>query len=215
VPSRPSDDLRRVADAQRRFLAAIEPLGDAELRRPSRLPGWTVGHVLAHVARNADSHRRRTDAAVQGLVVDQYPGGYGGRAAEIEMSAAQGARQLVDDVRVTGEAMAAAWQEAPESAWESLTRDVGGRERPLRALPARRWQELEVHLVDLDVGVTHRQWSPELVAVWLPVLRSGVGDRLPTGALPPAPGTLDERDELAWLYGRLTRDDLPALAPWG
>jgi maleylpyruvate isomerase len=85
----------------------------------------------------------------------------------------------------------------------------------LHALPARRWQELEVHLVDLDMGVTHREWSSEFVRCWLPQLRATVPDRLPEGAKPPAASTFDDRDELAWLYGRLQRSDLPDLAPWG
>jgi hypothetical protein len=71
-----------------------------------------------------------------------------------------------------------------------------------------------VHLVDLDAGVTHRDWPDDFVAAWLPVLRLGLADRLPAGAAPPPPGTVDSHDELAWLYGRLARPDLPALGPW-
>jgi maleylpyruvate isomerase len=110
--------------------------------------------------------------------------------------------------------MAAAWQCVPEPAWANVTRDVNGRERPLRDLPSRRWQELEVHVVDLEVGVTHREWSDDFVAAWPPQLRAGLADRLPVGAMAPAVGTLDDRDELAWLYGRLQHPDLPTLAPW-
>ena len=51
-------DLGRVAGAQQRFEAAIARFGDDRVRQPSLLPDWTVGHVLSHVARNADSHRR-------------------------------------------------------------------------------------------------------------------------------------------------------------
>ena len=59
----PEVHLRWVADAQARFQMAIEGLDDAKVRSPSLLPGWSIGHVLTHVARNADSHRRRADAA--------------------------------------------------------------------------------------------------------------------------------------------------------
>jgi maleylpyruvate isomerase len=103
----------------------------------------------------------------------------------------------------------------PLPAWSQTTRDVGGRERPLRALPSRRWQELEVHLVDLEVGVTYAQWSDDFVAVFLPRLRATVTDRLPEGARLEALNFGDPREELAWLYGRLPRPDLPDLAPWG
>jgi maleylpyruvate isomerase len=208
------DDLRRVAIAQQRFSTAIRGLGDAEVRRPTALPGWTVAHVLTHVARNADSHRRRAEAAVAGRVVDQYAGGASGRAAEIDAGAGRRAEELVDDVVGSAAAMQAAWPASTSPAWAGRSRDVSGAERRLDELPARRWQELEVHLVDLDVGVTHRHWPDDFVAFWLPRLRRGLPGRLPEGAEGPAAGAVDGRDELAWLYGRLTRPDLPALGPW-
>ena len=209
------DDRRRVAGAQDRFMRVIEDLSDAAAHRASLLPTWTVGHVLTHVARNADSHRRRADAAMRGEMVDQYPGGYRARACEIDAGANRPAHELVDDVRTSAAAMDAAWRQVPEGAWSGVTRDVSGRERPLRALPARRWQELEVHLVDLDLGVTYRDWTVEFVDVWLPPLRATIESRLPAGAPAPDAGVLDERAELAWLYGRLQPPDVPALSPWG
>ncbi len=207
-------DLRRVRAAQQRFFDVINRLSDDDVTTPSRLPGWTVGHVLSHVARNAESHIRRSEAAMRGEIVDQYPGGFAGRAAEIDDGAARTAKELLADVAVSAERLEAIWAVAPERAWERMTRDVGGRERPLHRLPARRWQELEVHVVDLGIGVTHREWSDDFVAAWLPQLRTGVEARLPPGEEVPDAGARDDRDELAWLYGRLKRPDLPALASW-
>src|ERR1035441_3971227 len=43
---------------------------------------------------------------------------------------------------------------------------------------------------------------------------ANVKRRLPDGARLPSASLLDERDELAWLYVRLRRDDPPDLAPW-
>jgi len=211
----PVDVIARVSDAQQRFLVAIRDLNDAAVSRDSLLPGWSVGHVLAHVARNADSHVRRCEAAARGEVVEQYPGGYAGRAAEIESTAARPAVDLIADVRASGERLEHRWASLPDDAWTMVTIDVGGRERPLAALPSRRWQELEVHVVDLGAGVTHRHWSDDFVGAFLPGVRASLSFRLPDGARMPVSGTLDERDELAWLYGRLRRDDLPELAPWG
>jgi maleylpyruvate isomerase len=216
VPPTPSPDadLSRVGEAQQRFLDVVGRFDDSDLHRRSLLPGWTVAHVLAHVARNADSHRRRAEAAVRGDVIDQYPGGLEGRAAEIERDAARTRVELVDDVVSSAERMQVAWRQVPDRAWDVISRDALGRERPLRTLPARRWQEVEVHVIDLDASVTHRDWPADFVEVWLPALRSTVEPRLPTGAALPPPGLLDDRDELAWLYGRLRRSDLPELGPW-
>jgi maleylpyruvate isomerase len=215
--SRPTQDLSRVAEAHRRFVGAVTAtIDDAAVARPSLLPGWSIGHVMTHVARNADSHRRRAEAAAIGHVVEQYDGGYDGRAAEIETGATRSARALIDDVRISGDRLASTWLELPFAAWEATTRDVGGRERPLNALPARRWQELEVHVVDLGVGVTHLHWSSDFVFVWLPRLRASAPLRLAAGInLPDERRFTDDREELAWLYGRLERPDLPVLAPWG
>jgi maleylpyruvate isomerase len=209
----PDEDLERVAAANARLLRAIEPLSDADMGRPTNLVGWTRGHVLTHLARNADSHCRRAHTAVHCEVIEQYPGGFAGRAAEIDAGAGRRAAALIADCRGSGAALAAVWSDLPPGAWSCVTRDVGGRKRPLRALPARRWQELEVHLIDLDVGVSYAQWSDDFVDVFLPKLRATVEDRLPRGAaLTSRFG--DPREELAWLYGRVHRPDLPVLVPW-
>lgn len=213
----PSEDLSRVDAAQLRLVAvATTSIDDAAVTQPSTLPGWSVGHVLTHIARNADSHRRRAEAAGSGVVVEQYIGGYEGRAAEIETGATRSARELIDDVRSSANRLISAWVGLPVGAWMATTRDVGGTERPLRELPARRWQELEVHLVDLRVGVTHQDWSDEFVSAWLPRLRVSLPRRLPANEQMPQRACFsNDREELAWLYGRLDRPDLPALRAWG
>ena len=64
-----------------RLALTLAGVTDTDARRPSLLPGWSVGHVLTHLARNADSHVRMLEAAAVGEVADQYPGGNERRAA--------------------------------------------------------------------------------------------------------------------------------------
>jgi maleylpyruvate isomerase len=213
-PPRLALDRVRVEGAQARFEAAIEHLSDSDVRSPSLLTGWTIGHVLSHVARNADSHCKRAEAAARAEVVDQYEGGYAGRAADIDMGAGRAARELISDVGTSARALEKTWNSVPDSAWGNVTRDVGGRERPLHALPVRRWQELEVHLVDLGVGPTFADWPEDFVTDRLPELREHLVERLPNGVLAPAVGQLDPREELAWLFGRLSPPGLPELSSW-
>ncbi len=210
----PEADLHRVVAAESRLAVAVDGLTDEAAARPSRLPGWTVGHLLTHLARNADSHRRRTAAALRGEEVDQYPGGLAGREAEIEEGAGRTARQLLDDLHRSTEGMLQAWEGVPLRAWSVRSRDANGTVRTLADLPRRRWQEVEVHLVDLGTGPTHRAWSEEFVATFLPPMRARAAAALPEGTALPDPGTLDPADELAWLYGRLDRPDLPAPPPF-
>lgn len=197
----PRIDLDRVVDAHARFLAAIGSLTDEQARLPSGLPDWTVGHVLSHVARNADSHVRRTRAAIRGELVDQYPGGLAGRRAEIEAGAHRPANDIIEDVRRTSSAVEEAWQGVTGEVWSGLE------------LPGRRWQELEVHLIDLGIGVTYRDWPDEFVVEWLPRTRERMWDTLSPEARAfrfDSPAA-----QLAWLYGRLQRADAPDLPPWG
>src|SRR5688500_14161714 len=41
--------------ADERLLQAVTELGDAAVRGASGLPGWSRGHLLTHLARNADA----------------------------------------------------------------------------------------------------------------------------------------------------------------
>ncbi|RPI12233.1 MAG: maleylpyruvate isomerase family mycothiol-dependent enzyme [Actinobacteria bacterium] len=210
----PTEDLLRVEAAQRRFDEVVASIDDATARRPTALPGWTVGHVLTHVARNADSHVRRAEAAVRGEVIEQYVGGWEGRAAEIDAGAHRSARELVDDVRASGERLMATWLALPGEAWCGMTVDVSGTERSVRALVSRRWQELEVHVVDLGLGPTHRDWSDDFVEAFFPRRRSGALRESPGIELPASTEFRDDREELAWLFGRAERADLPRLSPF-
>src|SRR5262245_29394288 len=87
--------------AHARLLETVPTVTEEAARRPSQLPGWTVGHVLTHLARNADSHVRMLDAAARGEVADQYAGGGDQRAADIEAGAGRPAHELAEDVRRT------------------------------------------------------------------------------------------------------------------
>lgn len=207
----PARAIAHVAGAHRRLEAVVAGLTEADVRRPSLLPGWSVGHVLTHLARNADSHVRRAEAARRGEWVEQYPGGPGARDAAIEAGAGRPRAVLVEDVTTSARRVEAAWVDLPAAAWAVPSADAGGRRRALAELPARRWQEVEVHLVDLDAGTTWADWPDAFVAEWLPRLRAEQGG--PAADVAGAFGR--PADELAWRYGRLRRDDLPPPSPWG
>ena len=98
-------DIAGALAAHRRLDADLAELTDADVRAPSLLPGWTRGHVLAHLARNADSHERMLLAAARGEVAAQYPGGRDQRAGAIEAGAGRPAAALVADVRATNPAV--------------------------------------------------------------------------------------------------------------
>lgn len=193
----PEVELAGCREAHRRLDEAIAGLTDAQARQPCRLPGWTVGHLLTHLARNADSVVRRLEGAERGEIVDQYPGGFEGRAAEIEAGAHRPAAELLADVAASSARCdEVAARLAPE-AWTRTTRAVGGAEAPASFLAFTRWREVEVHHVDLGLGYEPAHWPPGLVERWLPQL------------LEQLPGRTDPAGLLAWTIGRGPAPELP------
>src|SRR5450631_4040107 len=94
-PGLPATEISGTISAHVALASTIEALTDEVARRPSLLPDWSVGHVLTHLARNADSVVRRLQAAAEGRVVDQYAGGAEGRKQDIEAGAGRPAGALV------------------------------------------------------------------------------------------------------------------------
>lgn len=195
----PEIELAGCVEAHRRLDAAIAGLTDDQARQPSRLPGWTVGHVLTHLARNADSVVRRLEAAERGEVVDQYAGGREGRAADIEAGAARPAAQLLADVAASSARCDEVCARVAPEVWERPTRGLGGEESPASFLAFSRWREVEVHHVDLGLGYEPTQWPPALVERWLPEQLESLPGRTSPAAL------------LGWTIGR---GPAPELEDW-
>jgi maleylpyruvate isomerase len=196
VPVREIEGCRA---ADERLLTTIQGLDDATVMQPSRLPGWTVGHVLAHLARNGESVVRRLDGARAGLVVDQYPGGVEGRAAEIESTATRPAAELVSDVARAAQAVQQAAAAMPNEAWGRMSRRANGGLLTAAEVMFSRWREIEIHHVDLGLGYEPAHWPMDLTRRWLADL------------LPSLPDRCAPQDLLAWC---LQRGLAPALAAW-
>src|SRR5215469_5344155 len=63
---------QRVDVASARVLATAARISDQQAREPSSLPGWSRGHVLTHLARNADGLRNLLIWARTGVETPQY-----------------------------------------------------------------------------------------------------------------------------------------------
>jgi maleylpyruvate isomerase len=182
--------------------------GELVVGMPSRLPGWTVGHVLTHLARNADSMTRALAAAERGETVERYAGGATGRAAEIDAGAARRDVEQVADVHVTDGRLDAAF--VAHSRWDGHCVEPTGRTIRVAELVFLRWREVEVHRFDLGVGYGPDDWPDEYVRTELVGLEMQWKARRPMGltALPPAALAVPDRHRLAWLLGRAEIDGL-------
>jgi maleylpyruvate isomerase len=75
-PAGAAATLRKMADAATDLLLeSAAGVSDEQAREPSLLPGWSRGHLLAHVGRNADSLRNLLVWARTGVETPQPAAG--------------------------------------------------------------------------------------------------------------------------------------------
>jgi maleylpyruvate isomerase len=160
-----------------RLMATLAGLTDGQVTEPSHLPGWTRGHLLTHVARNADSHVRLLSAAARGEQVEQYVRGIEGRAADIEAGAARSARELVADVASSASELFDLWPRLPETVWDRELVAIHGGQRAWVCVFSR-WRETEIHHADLDLGFHWADWSRDFIAATLPHVAATLERRL-------------------------------------
>jgi maleylpyruvate isomerase len=215
---------------------AVRGLDDPAIAEPSRLPGWTRGHVVTHLARNADALRNLLDWGRTGVDHPMYPSRQA-RAADIEAGASRPAPEQRADLRAAAARLADELDAYPPSRWDVQVRGgTTGRIMPVREVPWLRVRELWLHVVDLDVGVplsampdgvAERLCAENLASyaarddvpgVVVTVLPGGRPTRLGGGSAVEVRGTA--RDLVGWLTGR-SRDvptvdgsPAPVLPPW-
>ena len=197
------------AASQRALADDMSTLTDDQVRRPSLLPGWSVGHVVTHLCRNADAFARMIDGARRGEVVAMYPNGREGRAADIEAGADRCAAEIIADLTSAMARLDDAFSQCTELGWSGAGLTVVGEIR-IVDMPARRRAEVEIHRVDLGLGYTVADWPDDFVRAELDRLRGLWASRQPMGLaqLPRAALVLTPNERLAWLAGRLVVDGL-------
>lgn len=233
----PTDLLDQVAASTTRFDAAIGALTDAAVTEPSLLPGWTRGHVLAHLSRNADSLLNLLLWARTGIEIPQYPS-VEVRDADIEA----GAPRLLTVQHADFTASAHRWQAVATTMspadWQAEVRNRQGGTLTADKIVWMRLRETEIHHVDLAVGYTPADWPALFVARLLPEAIGDLSDNLHPEATPTFDIQSTDTDFIAtigpgrphhtvlgpatallgWLLGRTPGTDLtgplPPLPSW-
>jgi maleylpyruvate isomerase len=157
-------------------LGAVETQTAALLRTARALPdpgapslceGWTRGHVLSHLARNADGLAALVRAAVDGSGETMYTSPQA-RDADIEAGAGRTPTELADDLERTAAALAAELPRlGPEQAELRLERTPGLFVAKGKDIPFMRLREVVFHHVDLDAGFGFADVDPELLRLLL------------------------------------------------
>ncbi len=228
-------ELHKAADV---VVSTAAKFADEDIKAPSALPGWTRGHVLAHVEGISHAMARQLEHAARGETVELYDGGQDGRIKAIEMAAGHSADAHRTDLK--------AGLERALRAFDSLAGDTTGWQAPIAyrggvvldgglAL----WRELVIHTSDLHAGYGPETWSRQFCEHLFDFLAARVapGDKLVVQPLALPPVTLGDggrstvisgmiTDIAAWLAGRepslgslrasAAADgvDLPELLPW-
>lgn len=230
------DPLLAVLEQQTGLLLTdADRLDDAAVRGASLLPGWSRGHVLAHLARNADGFANLARTATTGVPVPMY-GSRAQRDADIERDAGRSPGVHLADLRESAERLSRALAEVPAARADDQVPTGMGSTFRVGDLLWMRLREVAYHRVDLGVGTAFAD-LPD------PVLRAGLLEcrhRLDLG-LSARCRLADGSDltlvigdggtavsgpagaVLGWLTGRTSGDDvladdgaaLPAVPSWG
>lgn len=199
-------DLVSVREATERLLTAAAKLDNAAVAEPSRLPGWTRGHVLAHIARNAD-------AIVNVLAGRPMYASAEARDSDIERDAPRPLAEQLADVRASGER----FQEvsAADADWSRTVELRNGVTDTASRVPFRRLIEVELHHVDLGIGYELEDLPDEFVRREIAFLT----DRFAGNATVP-PVRITASDGGQWQTGRTEGEPVsvtgpaPALLGW-
>src|SRR3954454_12113758 len=169
------DPLVLMTDVDRateRLLRTAESLEQGTIAQPSMLPGWTVGHVLTHVARNADAYTNLLTWARTGVETPAYATPTA-RAEGIEAGFGRPLAEQIADLREAHERFADAAAAMPAEAWAVHLPPTGA---SAAAVPWARLREVEVHHVDLGRGYTPENWSDAFALRLLREIVAGVTD---------------------------------------
>ncbi len=220
--------LAAVAEAHGVLRELLTGLADEHVVRPSALPGWSCGHVLAHLTDAARMYARVVTHALRGELVEPYDGGTGERDAILDATAGRSAEEHRAALAEHSALLEAVWAGVPQRDW---SRPVRYRNADIAATVHARWREVWIHMTDLDLGVRPQDWPADLAAhaidFLLPRLPAGTTltaedarRRWSTGGEPRTEVTGTLRDLAAWLAGRTATtaptapQGLPALGPW-
>ena len=222
------DDVEASNMRTNAFIASLSP---NQFERPSLLPTWTVGHVVAHLAANAEAFAGVLDAARQQRPALLYES-VDQRTNDIDKLRRLPADELTDRLVDANKIFVDAWRKtshamAANSVW---SRVPGSEPFPIADIIHRRLREVEVHSADIGSRLyTYESWSPafvthELHSQWQEVTsrigeplhlvdEAGIHHTTPGGVRIPAVHAT-RRSIVAWLLSRHQPSGFPAIEQW-
>ncbi|MGZ5388741.1 MAG: maleylpyruvate isomerase family mycothiol-dependent enzyme [Aeromicrobium sp.] len=221
--------IAEVAAASHDIQRCVRSVSPERLAGDSLLPGWTRGHVVAHICGFSHAIARQWEYALRGELVAQYDGGVEGRNAAIDDQASWTADEQRRATDAALGRLAAVIGAMPAQDWElPISYRDGTAFDGLLAV----WRELVVHLTDLDLGQDSSTWSEDFCAHLFeflaprvpPTLTIVMGERggVRVGGGPSQVSATGAMQDLAaWVAGRepvgpiaFSTGQAPELLPW-
>ncbi len=168
-----------IASSQDELARRLAALSDDELAAPSRLPEWDRLTVVCHIRYGAEAIDRMVRAALKGEAALFYPGGRAEqRPATLAPAAGESPRDVVASFGAHCEQLNDTLAQVED--WTTEFREPDGHHdlgpQTVYQLAVLRLTEVDVHAVDLDIGI--ERWSDAFAAVGLPVRIDRLGRTL-------------------------------------
>jgi maleylpyruvate isomerase len=228
--------LELLAAANQRLVRTVDGHDDSTYARPSLLPDWTVGHVLAHVALNGEGLAGALRGVASGAGTPMYQS-QEARDRDIAELGVAVPSEIRARVQASTQLFDREVASLPEEGWGvTVERTPGNPAFRARSTVLMRLREVEIHHADLGLDYSPRDWVPafSLLVIesaakraddWPVPFRVMARDLAQTWELgegEPVSVVSGESHDLAWwLTGRddrgtltVDRDELPEVPAW-
>ncbi|CUR61921.1 conserved hypothetical protein [metagenome] len=182
-----------IARADHELIRTVDGLPDEAYAEPSLLPGWTRGHVIAHLTLNAEGLGGVLHGAHLGETRTMYAS-QEARDGDIDDLAAVEPTELRERFLASTGRFTEVLEAMAPGDWDGrFDRTPGGRSIALVNVPLMRLREVQIHHADLDAGYSAADWDEDFCAILLESL---------TKVATPEPFTVRPTDlDGSWRYG--------------
>ncbi|GAB3263558.1 maleylpyruvate isomerase family mycothiol-dependent enzyme [Nocardioides dilutus] len=154
--------------ATRRLVRTVDAMADFQFAEPSLLPGWTRGHVVAHLVLNAEGLAGALEGVREHRAVPMYAS-QEARDGDIDRLSGADPAVLRDRLLGSTSAIHEGVEELPEELYGGRIERTPGSDRTFTAgrVGEMRLREVEIHHADLDLAYTWADWPSDFTVLLL------------------------------------------------
>jgi maleylpyruvate isomerase len=160
--------VQLLESATRRLVRSVDAMADFQFAEPSRLPGWSRAHVVAHLTLNAEALAGALEGVREDRPVPMYAS-QEARDGDIDELSGLEPGRLRERFLASTTAVGHAVAELPHDLWGARIERTPGSERVFTAgrVGEMRVKEVEIHHADLDLDLTFADWSADFTTFLL------------------------------------------------